>query len=147
MSDLKYLNLKIAKHLIDEVEKVAQKCGVPVVIAVVNEWGTAIAVHFMDGALPASFDIAINKAYTSATVRLSTKELRDLSKDGGDLFGIINTNNNKIVAFPGGFPLKVENKVVGGIGISGGSGEYDNEIALFGEKVYREVVRWIATKS
>lgn len=147
MSDLKYLNLKIAAGLIEEVEKIAEKCGTPVVIAVSNKWGLPIAVHFMDGALPASFDIAINKAYTSATIRLSTEELRELSKDGGELFGIINTNDNKIIAFPGGFPLKAQGEVVGGIGVSGGSAKYDNELALFAKDVYEEVVRCKVTKN
>lgn len=146
MSNEKYLNLKIAKALIEAVENQAMKKGVPVVIAVANEWGCPIAVHFMDGALPASYDIAVNKAFTSSTVRLSTEYIRDLSKDGGDLFGIINTNNNKIVAFPGGFPLEINGKVVGAIGVSGGTADYDNKLAFLGKEIYKGVENWLIAK-
>ena len=106
MSNLKYLNLSIATKVMKEVESTAEELGTPIVIAIANEWGFPIAVHFMDRALPASYDIAVNKAYTSATVRLSTEVLKELSRDGGELFGIMNTNSGKIVTFPGGFPLE-----------------------------------------
>lgn len=143
MSNLKYLNLDIATKVIKEVEAVAKELGTPIVVAIANEWGLPIAVHFMDGALPASYDIAVNKAYTSATVRLSTEVLKELSRDGGELFGIMNTNNNKIVPFPGGFPLEVNGKVVGAIGISGGTADYDNKLAYIGREIYGEVAEWI----
>lgn len=142
MSKISYLNLEVSKKVIEEVENLANKEGTPVVIAICNEWGIPIAVHFMDGALPASFDIAINKAFTSASVRISTKDLKALSVDEGELFGINNTNNNKIVAFPGGFPIRQSGKVVGGIGVSGGSAEYDNKLASFGKYICEGVMEW-----
>ena len=58
----KYLNLNLAKAIIEAVEKKAEENKVPVVIAIANTWGYPIAVHFMDGALPASYDIAVNIA-------------------------------------------------------------------------------------
>lgn len=146
MSNLKYLNLNIATSIAKEVEKVAKTLRTPVVIAIANEWGLPIVVHFMDNALPASFDIAINKAYTSATVRLSTEDLRELARDGGELFGIGNSNNNKIVTFPGGIPLKVNGQVVGAIGVSGGTAEYDNKLAYLGKEIYEEVIKWITAQ-
>lgn len=136
MSNLKYLNLSLATKIIKEVESIAEELGTPVVIAIANEWGFPIAVHFMDEALPASYDIAVNKAYTSATVRLSTEVLKELSRDGGELFGIMNTNNNKIVTFPGGFPLEVNGKVVGGVGVSGGTADYDNKLAYIAKETF-----------
>lgn len=138
MSNLKYLNLSIATKIMDEVCKAAEDLGTPIVIAISNEWGLPIAVHFMDGALPASYDIAVNKAYTSATVRLSTEVLKELSRDGGELFGIANTNNNKIVTFPGGFPLEADGKVVGAVGVSGGTADYDNKLAFIAKEIWRE---------
>lgn len=140
MSSLKYLNLSIATRVIDEVCRVAEELGTPIVVAISNKWGFPIAVHFMDGALPASYDIAVNKAYTSATVRLSTEVLKELSRDGGELFGIANTNNNRIVTFPGGFPFEVDGKVVGAIGISGGTADYDNKLAYIGKEIWNEFI-------
>ena len=160
LNENKCLNLKIATHVIEAVQQIANNYGTPVVIAIANEWGTPIAIHFMDEALPASFDIALNKAYTSATVRLSTEEIRELSRDGGELFGINNThikvlspfyinnsNNNKIVSFPGGFPLKINEKVVGGVGVSGGTAKYDNELAFLAKEIYGEVIKWMITQN
>lgn len=147
MKSKSYLNLEIAKVLIESVEKQALQNGTPVVIAIANEWGCPIAVHFMDGALPASYDIAVNKAFTSSTVRLSTEHIRELSKDGGELFGIINTNNNKIVAFPGGFPLEVNSQVIGAIGVSGGTADYDNKLAFLGKEIYKEVAKWLIAQN
>ena len=146
MSNLKYLNLSIAVKIIDEVCKVAEELGTPIVVAVANEWGVPIAVHFMDGALPASYDIAVNKAYTSAAVRLSTEVLKELSRDGGELFGIGNTNN-KLVTFPGGFPLEAEGKIVGAVGVSGGTANYDNKLAYIAKEIYEEVVGWMLMQS
>lgn len=142
MNKIDFLSLEISKKVIEEVEKLANKEGTPVVIAMCNEWGITIAAHFMDGALPASFDIAVNKAFTSASLRIATKDLKVLSVDEGELFGINNTNNNKIIAFPGGFPIRKNGNVIGAIGVSGGSAEYDNKLALFGKNVCEGVIQW-----
>lgn len=146
MEIINMLTLNIAKIVINEVEKKAIEGKTPVVITISNEWGMPIAIHFMDGALPASFDISMNKAFTSSTVRISTLDLKKLSKDGGDLQGIENTNNNKIIAFPGGFPIEINNKVLGAIGVSGGTAEYDNMLALYGKKICEGVLKWKTMK-
>lgn len=130
--DINKITLKLAKAIIEEVEVKAEKSGVPVVIAIANEWGQTIAVHFMDGALPASYSIAVDKAYTSAAVRLTTEKVGELSQNGQPLYGIGNTNNNRIITFGGGYPLSVKDKVLGGIGVSGGTAEQDIELAAYG---------------
>lgn len=134
------INLEIAKRLLEKIEKKAMEIGLPVVIAVANEWGNIIAVHFMDGALPGSYNIAVDKAYTSASLRLTTEELGKLSQDGQPLYGINNTNNNRIVVFGGGVPLKVNGTVIGGLGISGGSAQQDTELANYGGEILKEVI-------
>jgi cob(I)alamin adenosyltransferase len=134
------MNLAVAKALLERVEAKAKEIGLPVVMAIANEWGNIIAVHFMDNALPGSYGIAIDKAYTAASIRLSTEELGKLSQDGQPLQGINNTNNNRIVVFGGGVPLKVNGIVIGGLGISGGSAEQDTELAEFGVKIIEEVL-------
>lgn len=143
----KLISLKIATEIIKAMEVISEKNEIPITIAIANKWGLPIAVHLMDGALPASYDIAVNKAYTSATIRISTEKIRNLSKDGGDLFGINNTNGNKIISFPGGFPLSFNGEVFGAIGVSGGTADYDNKLALLGKKNYEEVVKWIIVES
>lgn len=130
------LTLENAKIISEIVQKMASDRGGPIVIAFVNQWGSPVLVHFMDGALPASYDIALNKAYTAATTRISTEELMDRSSPGGDLFGINFSNNGKIITFPGGYPLTVKGKVVGAIGVSGGAAKYDNDLAFLGKESF-----------
>ncbi|MBZ9686048.1 cob(I)yrinic acid a,c-diamide adenosyltransferase [Clostridium estertheticum] len=134
----KVLNLEAAKKLLGQIEIKATNIGLPVVIAIANQWGTIIAVHFMDGALPGSYDIAVNKAYTSAIFRLGTLKLGQMSKVGQTLQGI-NDTNSRIVIFGGGYPLMINNKVVGSVGVSGGNGEQDDEIALFGTSLMEKL--------
>jgi cob(I)alamin adenosyltransferase len=134
----KKLNLNLAKKLIELVENKAEVISLPVVIAVANEWGSIIAVHFMDGALPASYDIAVNKAYTSSAIRVSTEELGKLAKSGKELQGINNTNQNRIVIFGGGQPLEIDGIVIGAIGVSGGTAAQDTELALYGVNAFKE---------
>ncbi|MBU3112762.1 cob(I)yrinic acid a,c-diamide adenosyltransferase [Clostridium lacusfryxellense] len=134
----KVLDLDLSKILLGKIEKKATSNGLPVVIAIANQWGNIIAVHFMDGALPGSYDVAVNKAYTSAIYRLGTLELGKMSKSGQTLQGI-NSADSRIVIFGGGYPLKINNKFVGSVGVSGGNGQQDDEIALYGVNVMEEL--------
>ena len=77
----------------------------------------------MDGAYIASFDIALNKSFTSASLKMSTAKLAELSQPGKELYGIQFTNEGKIVIFGGGEVLEADGKIIGALGVGGGSGE------------------------
>jgi len=124
------LNLDLALDLIGEARKKAEQIGVPMVIAVVDEGGNLVAQQRMDGALLVSVDIALNKAYTAVAVKIPTHELAPLAQPGQPLFGIHNADGGRIVIFGGGYPLKYQGELVGGIGVSGGSVEEDMACAL-----------------
>ena len=79
-----------------------------------------------------SIDIAINKAFTSRAFDISTKDLSKLSQPGEDFFGIHVSNHGRIMIFAGGIPLKQDGKVIGAIGVSGGSGKQDQTVAEAG---------------
>jgi len=119
------VNLDLAIELVTAAKKKAQQINVPMVIAVVDAGGNPVAFQRMDGALLVSIDIALNKAYTAAAVKLPTHELGVLAQPGQPLFGIHNADGGRIVIFGGGFPLKRGDEIVGGIGVSGGSVEED----------------------
>ena len=91
------MTLTLAKALIERIEKKAGEMQLSVVIAVSDASGRPVAVHCMDDAYIASYDIAVNKAFTSAGLKMSTEKLRDLSQPGGPLYGIQHTNEGKIV--------------------------------------------------
>ena len=135
------MTLDVAKALIETVEKKAAEVGVNAVIAVSDQAGRIVAVHSMDDAYIASYDIAINKTFTSAGLKMSTAELAKLAQPGESLYGIQYTNEGKIVIFGGGEPLKVENKIIGALGVSGGTAEQDTMLAAYGSEVLKEVIR------
>lgn len=136
------MNLAKAVLLIGKVEKEAARMGVQVVVAVSNEAARPIAIHCMDDSYIASFDIAVNKAYTVAALKMSTLKLKELSQPGSSLYGIQFTNDGKIVIFGGGIPLFYKGKLIGGLGVSGGTEEQDSALAEYGEKCLEEVMKW-----
>jgi uncharacterized protein GlcG (DUF336 family) len=101
-------------------------------IAVVDEGANLISHIRMDGAWIGSIDISINKAYTSRAFDISTKDLAQHSQSGGQFFGIHVSNSGRIMIFAGGIPLKRDGKIVGAIGVSGGSGQQDHAVAEAG---------------
>lgn len=115
------ITLDDALEIIAAARAEAQASGVPMVIAVVDSGGHLVAQQRMDGALLVSVEIALNKAYTAAAVKVATHELAALSQPGQELFGIHNAAGGRIVIFGGGFPLLRHNRIAGGIGVSGGS--------------------------
>ncbi|TFH50098.1 MAG: heme-binding protein [Lysobacterales bacterium] len=119
------LTLDFALDLIAAAQEKAKEIGVPMVIAVVDAGGNLVAQHRMDDALLVSIDISLNKAYTAVAVKLPTNELAPLAHPGGPLFGISNADRGRVVVFGGGIPLKHNDAIIGGIGVSGGTVEQD----------------------
>lgn len=134
------LTLAKASDLIKKVEAKASEMGVAAVVAVSNEAARPIAVHCMDNSYIASYDVALNKAYTVVALKMSTLELKQLSQPGCSLYGIQYTNDGKIVIFGGGVPLIYKGKIIGGLGVSGGSEEQDSALAEYGQSCLEEVM-------
>jgi uncharacterized protein GlcG (DUF336 family) len=130
------VTLADARRIIAAAEKKATEIGQPMNIAVVDAGGNLVAHVRMDGAWIGSIDISINKAFTSRAFDISTKELSKLTQPGDDFFGIHASNGGRIMIFAGGVPLKRDGKVLGAIGVSGGSGKQDHEVAEAGAAGY-----------
>ena len=135
------ITLQLAKQLMEIIEKRAEAVGLKAVIALCNAHGNPIAVHCMDDAFLVSYDVATKKAYTSVAVKMSTMELSKIAQPGQTFYGVDKLDGGKIIIFGGGIPLKVDNKIVGGLGISGGTGEQDHDLALFGEAAFQELIK------
>lgn len=133
------ITLDSAKRLIEKIEEEAQRRNKPSVIAVCGPDGNPIAVHVMDGSYLVSFDVAMKKAYTSVAVKMSTMELSRLTQPGQTFYGLGKMSDN-IVIFGGGVPLKVGDTIIGGLGISGGTGEEDNSLAEYGLQILKDVL-------
>jgi uncharacterized protein GlcG (DUF336 family) len=98
----------------------SREIGVGMTLTIADESGNIRYMQRFGDAILPSIEISRNKAYTSAVLRQSTAEFGKIAQVDGSAFGI-NVTNNKLIIFGGGFPLVVEGKTIGGLGISGGS--------------------------
>jgi uncharacterized protein GlcG (DUF336 family) len=130
------VTLEDARRIIAAAEKKAQEIGQPMNIAVADGGGNLVSHVRMDGAWMGSIDISIKKAFTSRAFDISTKDLATHSQSGGQFFGIHASNDGRVMIFAGGIPLQKNGKVVGAIGVSGGSGDQDHAVATAGAAAY-----------
>src|SRR5947207_11301935 len=130
------VKLDDARRVIGAAEKKAREIGQPMNIAVADEGGNIVAHIRMNNAWIGSIDVSMKKAYTSRAFDIETADLAKHSQSGGQFFGIHASNDGKIMIFAGGIPLKREVKVVGAIGVSGGSGDQDHAVAKAGAAAF-----------
>lgn len=131
------ITLADARRIIEAAEKKAEEIGQPMNIAVADAGGNLVAHVRMDNAWMGSIDISIKKAWTSRAFDIATQDLAAHSQSGDQFFGINASNGGKVMIFAGGIPIKKGKKVVGAIGVSGGSGEQDHAVAEAGAKAYK----------
>ena len=133
----KRITLAQASSLADAVLGEAARIGVKAVVCVSDEAGNPKVVKSMDDAYIASYDIAVNKAFTVVSLKMSTKDLKPLAQPGASLYGIQFTNNGRIVIFGGGDTLtSKDGTVIGGLGVSGGSEAQDTALSAFGKRYF-----------
>jgi uncharacterized protein GlcG (DUF336 family) len=126
------ITLEQAEQLSEAAKAKAREIGVPMNIAIVDEGANLVSFHRMDNAWLGSVDISIRKAKTARFFDMDTGEIGKLSQPGGPLFGIEHSNGG-LISFPGGVVLRgATGKIVGAIGVSGGSVEQDHEVAFAG---------------
>ena len=130
------VSLERAHQVVMAAREKAEEIGVPMNVAVVDAGGNLTAFIRMDNAWLGSIDIAQGKAFTARAFDMATKDLGAESQAGKSLFGINASNQGKIIIFAGGIPLKDGGKVVGAIGVSGGSVEQDQEVAEAGAAAF-----------
>lgn len=131
------LSLETAKKIIEKVEEESKNRGKKAVICVCNEQGNPIAVHVMDGAFLISFDVAVKKAYTAVALKMPTLKLNELVKSGQTFYGL--QNLDKVITIGGGVPLYRNGILLGGLGVSGGTGEEDDSLARFGADIFNNL--------
>lgn len=130
------VTLADARRVIAAAEEKAKQIKQPMNIAVADAGGNLVAHVRMDDAWLGSIDISINKAFTARAFDIQTKDLAQFSQSGGQFFGIHASNHGKIMIFAGGGPLKRDGKVVGAVGVSGGTGDQDQAVAEAGAAAF-----------
>ncbi len=125
------VSLDLAKRMADACEVKAAQQGWNLSIAVVDAGANLLLFRRMRNAPLASIDIAMNKASTSARMPFPTRRLANIvygeDGKGGRTPGLAHVEG--LTAFPGGLPIKVDDTLVGAIGISGATGDQDEECA------------------
>ncbi len=133
------VTLEEAHTIIMAARDKAQEIGVMMNIAIVDEGGNLTAFARMDGAWLGSIDIAQSKAFSARAFDMTTQTLGTASLPDKPLFGINASNQGRIIIFAGGIPLQKGNRIVGAIGVSGGSVEQDHEVAEAGAAVFGNI--------
>lgn len=132
----------VARILGSLAEMKADALGVAMTIAIADDEGGLVFLARMDEALPASREIAVSKAYTAAALRMATDEVGRLAQPGEALYGIQHVRPGRVVLFGGGVPLRLNGKVIGAIGISGGTVQEDVQVADSVVEALAEMEKW-----
>ncbi|MDR6794774.1 uncharacterized protein GlcG (DUF336 family) [Pseudarthrobacter oxydans] len=135
-SVLETITLEEAQQVIDAAAKKAAEIGQPMDIAVVDAGGNLKAHARMDGANIGSITISINKAYTAIAFQCETGDLQEATRPAGPIHGLSDAHGGRLVVFPGGIPLVRDGRIMGAIGVSTGTIEQDQEVALAGAGAY-----------
>ena len=131
------LSLEKARKIIRAGERKAKEMNIAAVFAVVNPEGNLIIEERMDNAILVSVEVAYKKAYTAAALKLNTQDLTALVQPGAMFYGL--QSDPKYIVFGGGMLLKVDGKIVGAVGVSGGSAQEDMEIAKACVKAFETI--------
>lgn len=108
----------------------ARKINVPMAVAVVDTGGHLVAFDRVDNTQIGSVGVSQDKAVSAAIYRRPTKVFQDIVAGGGAGLRILTLRGANAVE--GGLPLVVDGKIIGAIGVSGGSAEQDGVVAKAG---------------
>ena len=135
------LTLDGARTIIAAAAEQAASMSLKMNIAVVDEGGHLLSFDRMDGARPASGYTAITKASTAATFRQPTGPLPAGTSTPDPLLNLslqiaAQASGGKLTTLLGGLPIVVDGQVIGGVGVGGGSGEQDAQVARAGVQAF-----------
>jgi uncharacterized protein GlcG (DUF336 family) len=133
LRDVRALTLEGAKAMAEAAERLAAERGWTVAVAVVDAAGGLILFHCLDETQAASQDIAVLKARTAARLHRPTKALED--GIAGGRVALLSVPN--MLSLEGGVPVRVKDKVIGAIGVSGMNSTQDAEVAAAGVAAFR----------
>ena len=108
----------------------ARKNNWAMAVAVVDTAGDLVYFEKMDATQLGSVTVSIDKARSAARFKRPTKAFQDVLAAGGDGLRVLGLNG--AVPVEGGVPIVIDGKIVGGIGVSGGTSSQDGQCALAG---------------
>ena len=129
------LNWEGTNRILQTAEQKVRDLGIPMSIAVVDEGGHLLGFARTDNGKPHNIRIALAKARAAASNRLPTGKISSTGQPLNDHMAIalpLAAGTDMFVTFTGGVPIMVDGHCVGGVGVSGGTGEQDAEVARAG---------------
>src|SRR4051794_27276863 len=132
------ISLDLADKMMEAAREKAKEMGINFSIAIVDRVGNLKEFAIMDGAPVLSEEVAKNKAFSAAAYNRATHEWYDRIKDDPPLLhGIVHTP--RLVTFGGGYPIKIGDEVIGGIGVSGGHYSHDMQVCEAALEVLKNI--------
>jgi uncharacterized protein GlcG (DUF336 family) len=120
------MNLEMANNLLQTGIKKSKEMGKLCSIAIVDDHGWLIALHRMDGAPIPTAEIARDKAWTAAIFRIPSAEVSQFGDPNVSGYGFNVQNwNERLTTIPGGMPILNEGRLIGAIGVCGGTPKED----------------------
>ena len=116
----------------------SKELGIDISFAISDESGLPRVYRRYGEALVLSITLVPGKAYTAAVTQCKTKDVAGAAAEGAPLMAI-QTNDPRITLVAGGYPLFVNGKIVGGIGVGGGTETQDCEIAEYVVSVFEKL--------
>ena len=124
------ITLEQAKKAMAAAEAEAKKNNWSMAIVILDSGGLVVMLQRLDNTQWGSIDVARDKAYSAAAFRRSTKVFSDAIAQGGPNLRLLNVTGASMIE--GGEPIVVDGKVIGSIGVSGGTAQQDAQVAQVG---------------
>jgi len=127
--DRREVGLALALRVLEAVRAEAERASLRVSAAVVDRGGNVVASARMDDAPLGAMPLAIDKAYTAVLWETPTGEFMQSTQPGGPDWGFNTTTGGRVVVYAGGLPILEDGRLIGALGVSGGTGEQDEACA------------------
>jgi glc operon protein GlcG len=136
LAEKKALTLAVAKQVAAAAESEAAKSNFTMVIVVVDDGGNLVYLEKMDETQFGSIEVAQAKAHSAIAFKRPTKVFQDAVAGGNT--GILKLPG--AIATEGGLPLVVDGKIIGAIGVSGGTSQQDGTVAAAGANALAKIL-------
>jgi glc operon protein GlcG len=124
------INLDTAKKVAASAITEARKNNWTIAVAIMDTGGHLVYFEKMDGTQTGSVNVAISKGRSAVLFKRPTKAFQDIVAEGGE--GLRMLRLDGAVPVEGGVPLLMDGKIVGAIGVSGGTSQQDGVVAKAG---------------